>query len=295
MGLGEVCGKCVLVLINTIFMVLGILFLLLGIFFLAAQTVVEKVLPLELKNQFEGLLNSTTNAVNTPQLAEQTTEDFFGLFKDLGIVLLVLGLFMLVLTILGCCGSCCMNRCMIVVYVIVVSAIMIVQAIAIGLFAEGKLDEPIKTRLTDTLVDEYKGNFDLGIESLTINMLQATFGCCGINGGLDFKNASNWNRTEGFKVGNITREITVEVPVTCCRMEGNFPIQFSLVDVECPVKPTANNSYILDGCYDKIQDDLSNEKTIVLGVVGGSLALEFICVLLGICLICADRAKDKGY
>ncbi|ELT94507.1 hypothetical protein CAPTEDRAFT_211131 [Capitella teleta] len=281
-GRWELLCKIVLILVNIIFMNVGLYYVL---------YVQNKFIPLDLQDKIAEFLNATTNTVNATLLAQQTTDELYNL--DLHKLVLVLTIFMCFMCYFGYIGPI-FNSVTLIIYVTMVSAVMITQAVTTGLFATGKLDQLLKTRLTDALVGNYKGNFDLGIESLSMNTVQGYYGCCGVNGWMDFLNATHWNRAEGFKVGNFFHEVASVVPYTCCRFVGKFPVDFSLVDERCPETPTSNNSFIFEGCYDKIREELLEGRTVVLWILEGSLVLEFVCVLAGIYVFRAVRKRKSS-
>ncbi|ELU13433.1 hypothetical protein CAPTEDRAFT_207691 [Capitella teleta] len=136
---------------------------------------------------------------NHIHLIQEEIEGLFQHFNNLDTALLVI---FHVYLFFGMFGFCSRKIAMplLGVYVIILSGLMVVQAVTIGLLTTGKLDELLKTHLTDALVDNYKGNFDLGIESLSMNTLQSQYGCCGVNDWMDYVDASHWNRAEGFKI-----------------------------------------------------------------------------------------------
>ncbi|ELU10257.1 hypothetical protein CAPTEDRAFT_201234 [Capitella teleta] len=248
-----------------------------------------KFLPMDLLGMMNDFIRATTDAPENH--VHRTQEKIAGLFQhfnNLDIALLVI---FNVYCVFGFCGLCIRRIAipMLGVYVTIMSGLIVAQAVTIGLLTTGKLDELLKTHLTKALVDNYKGNFDLGIESLSMNTLQGQYGCCGVNDWMDYVDASHWNRAEGFNVGDVHHEVTSTVPVTCCRFEGEFPKYFSLLDEQCPETPTLYNSFMLDGCYDKIRDTFQDWRTKVLRWLVGLLVSEFLCMLLGIYLLLAWR------
>ena len=75
-------------------------------------------------------------------------------------------------------------------------------------------------------------------------------------------------------------------------MTGEEP--FQPVDPMCVTNPTAQNSYMHQGCFDKINSLLSNEIDVIIGVVVCVAAVELLAVVFAFCL-CRAAGKEQDY
>lgn len=294
MGVGEVCGKCLLVTINILFMLLGLLFFAVGIILTVAADLFKKAATDQLREAFKEILQEAGSSDPDGQI-DSLMEEFFALFKVLGIILLVLGIFMLLVTILGCCGACCMVKALLIIYVVIVALILIAEAVIVGLYISGELDGAIKDGLKSRLRDKYEGPNALdSAESVAVNAIQALVSCCGIDNYEDFNETSNWNRTTAVTGpdNSTTYYVELVIPPTCCKLKNPFPQNpIELEDEKCPTNPTEENSYLYKGCFEAVNNKFEQYKRIMLGIAGGFLGIEAVCIVLAACLLAL--ATDK--
>ena len=68
--------------------------------------------------------------------------------------------------------------------------------------------------------------------------------CCGIDGLGDYDTTKQWDKKVSYTYGAVTYSTDMVAPVTCCRFKGEFPSgDMYLLDLNCPMSPTATNSY----------------------------------------------------
>ncbi|ELU13466.1 hypothetical protein CAPTEDRAFT_216192 [Capitella teleta] len=292
MGFGSCCAKCILIFFNVLFMILAILLITIGAFLLGFQDVIQNNLPINLKDTFEEVLNAITGDKSNAEAAQELVDQFFGLFMSLGVAILMIGLLIFVLTILASCGSCCMVKCMLIGYIVLLVVVILVQAICLGLYGTDKLDAPIKKSSLKSLKEKYEGNKGDNLESIMLNLVQYQFECCGINNVTDFDDVDNWDKSEGYEHNGQTYVVEVELPTTCCKMTGIFPDDVILQDQNCPTAPTSVNSYMATGCYEAVKAEMKTFQVYILGFVGGCIALELLFVLLA-ALILYLQNKQK--
>ncbi|KAJ8308211.1 hypothetical protein KUTeg_013085 [Tegillarca granosa] len=219
---GATFAQIFLVIVNTIFTLLGLALLVVGCL---------------LKFNADFITSKASDLLTEIRLDELNV-DLSSVLNSIALIFIIAGAFILLVGFLGCAGACCKFRPLLVIYAIIVLLLFILQvaAVAVTLTMRSSVDKVLKTALNDTLVKKYKG--DNSTETLSIAFNNMFFKCCGVDDYMDVKLATNWIRNYTVN-GN---SYTLETPIHCCKDLGNeFPPQIPN-DLTCATNPTQANS-----------------------------------------------------
>ncbi|XP_052803805.1 tetraspanin-3-like [Mya arenaria] len=268
MGACTGCGQLVLVLINILFSVVGIALLVVACLVRFGSGVFDSYLE-----------DGYTEFKLAVEIATKGKLDISGLdigdiVGDAAIAFIVIGAFFFVLGIFGCCGAICKAKSLLVIYAVVLGVIFLAEVIFVILLftMKSKIDGWIQGPLEDTLNEKYTGSNGSDPFTLTINFVMREFECCGIKGQGDFNSTTSWRRPDPAMV----------VPYVCC-MDTN--------DTNCVTNPTSNNSYT-EGCYNTVNNWLTDNKNVLIGVGSGVAAVQMLLIICSV-VICCQRRREK--
>ncbi|XP_041372961.1 CD63 antigen-like isoform X2 [Gigantopelta aegis] len=257
------CSKILLIIINIIFMIFGIACLAGGIVLKLGFDVIKEAL-----------------------VAKGSDIDFNLKYagETLGIGMIAFGVFILLVSFLGCAGACCRVRCLLVVYAIIVMVILVAQiavvvlAVIKGSEASDILDKGLKKALDGYHEDPKKKD----PKDKSFDALFSTFSCCGVDNYTDFKSLNtSWDNRNPQK----------KIPVTCCKGVNYEDItNKTFVDhAQCLTTPTKGNAYI-EGCYSSLVDEIKKYKGIAIGV--GIVIFLVEIVVIGMAFFLCSRHDD---
>lgn len=272
---GATFAQIFLVIVNTIFTLLGLALLVVGCL---------------LKFNADFITSKASDLLTEIRLDELNV-DLSSVLNSIALIFIIAGAFILLVGFLGCAGACCKFRPLLVIYAIIVLLLFILQvaAVAVTLTMRSSVDKVLKTALNDTLVKKYKGDNSTETLSIAFNNMFFKFKCCGVDDYMDVKLATNWNRNYTVN-GN---SYTLETPIHCCKDLGNeFPPQMPN-DLTCATNPTQANSNYKTSCYEKMEEFLKLYGTIlvVIGII--VWVVEIICIIFAFC-ICREIGKRSG-
>lgn len=260
LGCGLKTLKYILFIFNLIFVLLGIIVLGLGIW-----------VSIESAYNISGI----TIGLN-PNL------ELMSFLKVAAYILIAVGAIILFLGFFGCCGAIKEVRCMLGMYAASLIILLIIEIVAVYLaFAyKESITAAVKSQLKEQIIASYKGNdvFDDKF-TLAINKIQATTGCCGIDGSEDFAITNAW--LSPYKTN---------YPITCCKFaEGySFPYDVVLMDPDCP--RTGVLSFKNIGCFSTINTELENQS---IAIAASGLILAVIQILGIVFTFCLCRALSR--
>ncbi|XP_033758862.1 tetraspanin-9-like isoform X2 [Pecten maximus] len=245
-------GMLFLIIINIIFMLLGLGLLIPGILVQVNVDIVnDKVMPLLNQLSLGGL--TFGNAAN-----------------GLSVTLIILGAFILLVAALGAFGACCKNRCMLVVYAIIVAVFWIAQIVIVILWfvMRGKLESEAKAQLLSQLQNNYKHD-DLTSHELSTawNYLSIELKCCGVDA---VTSATNDYDGSVWQAGTPTAQI----PKACCGATVSDYTTYS--NAACT--DTVTSGYYATGCYQAVYDKVMTYSNWFIGVGITLLVIEIICM-----------------
>jgi len=274
--------KCVLGIVNGVILLAGLLLAAAGGVLLALSS--NPTLTGTLQDLIKKVIDSLNIIKGTE--TDNPTSQFVELLQPAGIVLLVVGLFILAVSILGYCGLAC-YIVVLKVYVVVLIVILAIEVIAAGLIFSGKFNDQVQTQLVKIITDQYGGIDDMSLYSVIPNILMIQYKCCGVHDHGDFNNTKKWNRTREFEFNGQTRVVDLTTPIACCVTTGTFP-NVKLVDDYCAVNPNNATSNFERGCWSKVSDELSGYRTGIILVTVAVMLAQLAFIIIVIVIICAD-------
>jgi len=185
-------------------------------------------------------------------------------FTSAAIILIVVSVFVVILTFFGCCGAIKESKCMLGTYFTLILAMFVVMIVGAVIGYSQSMDEV--RGAVEKSMDKFKDNVDaegVSKEEKAItnawNTLQEDFTCCGtyFNGTSDVGNS--WVQEGPYPVGDF------KVPKSCC---NRFDTDEAITN--CRKNPyNLPNDEKLEGCFDKFEDLLNDnkDKILIVGVV----------------------------
>lgn len=269
-GCGAKCAKILLVTCNFIFWVAGVALLGLGIW-------------IHVDHGKSHLYNLVTIDTVGPDAVNQFKYFIIGLG---GVTSLV--------ALLGCCGACKENRCMLGTHFAFLLAVFLVFA-ALGILAvtsQATLISDVEDKLQTRLRDRYNQTGQ-GIFTVAIDFIQVERQCCGVRDSSDYLN-SKWSNSSYAKTPDLK-----EVPNTCCVLKNQN-------DTTAFLHPRPKNSQLCQsnsreeggpfrhsqGCMMKIRHWFEQETTILLCASLGVAGLMIFGMLFTVCL-CRNVEEDE--
>ena len=171
------------------------------------------------------------------------------------VTFMILHSFLLALSFLSCCASCCEFRTMLrglcgafIVTIAYLAIILVFFKFILRQLenVEGSLKTSMMTNFW-RLYNEVSGHNMSSEFTFEMNGLQVLNECCGVNSYKDYENATLW------KAGIVGRNNTV--PGTCCKINKLKFLTSNIIEFtvnNCMRIPTAENSYMERGCFTEV-------------------------------------------
>ncbi|XP_050418826.1 tetraspanin-1 [Patella vulgata] len=268
-------GRLLISILSGVFALIGVVLFSLGI--------IMKVKPSLLDSSLQSAQGSLQQAAALASFPVPSTDiNINDLVGKLTIVLIVLGLFFLIVGILGIIGAYCEVRIVLIVYVIVVILLLLSQLLLVIIVFEYRelFDSTLKEHIKEVVKNDYTGINGTSAGSMALNILMISQGCCGIDNYTDFseENAPNWQfRSFKDKDGMQHNLVT---PMVCCKNTSQAPSC-----AETPDATDVNKNNYNKGCYDVIWQIVKDNEAISIGVVVGICALQLLLIIFGIIII----------
>lgn len=183
----------------------------------------------------------------------------------LPVVIIAVGAFLFLVAIVGCCGACKENYCLMITFVIFLSLIVLVEvAAAIAGYV-----------FRDKMTSEFNKDFRQQMENypkqnrtaVILDGMQKSFNCCG---------AANYTDWESIPLDPKGR-----VPDSCCvNITQGCGINFNVKDIHT------------EGCVEKIGTWLRSNMLVVAAAALGIAFVEVLGIVLACCLV---KSIQSGY
>jgi tetraspanin-3 len=284
MGVLNCPCKCVLGIINGVILLAGLALSAAGGVLLAVSS--NPSLAKTLQKLIDDVIKNIKIIPGYDPGENPVTDQFVELIQPAGIVILVVGLFILALSILGYCGLTC-YLVVLKVYVVVLIVILIIEIVVVAVLFSGVFNEQIQTEMQKVIKKHYRGDTDQSLYSVIPNLLQINFHCCGIFNYEDFDNATNWNRTMTIESDGTKYDVTLVTPISCCETTGTFP-NVNLVDDFCAIAPNDTISNWNTGCWNAVSDKISGARTAIILVSSAVMVVQLIFIIIVIVIIAID-------
>ncbi|KAH3700279.1 CD63 antigen-like isoform X1 [Dreissena polymorpha] len=288
MGSITSCGTTLIVLINTLFGLIGLVCLAGGVVVKFKADLIDKAT--------EPIMGLVKGQLKIPEQLGVDIENFkiSEFIGGAATAFILIGSFLLGIVIWAYCGTCCKSQWMLVIYAAMLSAIILgeVAFVVIVTNKRSMIDDGIKSSLKESISDFYEGDKSMSALSLGWNALMALLKCCGVDGATDFRNTSNWEHMLNVSEGQGQVTCRLEAPVLCCADPSGFKTIPNTNNrpagqiAECP------GCDYNQGCYDSIWDLIYQHQKIAIGALAGIGAFQLILLILTICII-KDLSPNK--
>ncbi|TPP66886.1 Tetraspanin [Fasciola gigantica] len=274
----ECASRCLLIVVNTIFVIVAIICCIVGGFLAWNMQVVYTL-----------LRDYIYPSLNGPASSEQTKtaiENMIRMITPFGLAIFIVGIILLVLCCLGLVGACLNSRCLITVYLAIHGVLLIAELLVVIIYLSKPaiITDNAKQLLTDS-VNNYVSINSSDAYSSILTFIMPSLNCCGVLNGSDFDQSTSFQRDYEYN-GN---KFVLKYPIPCCKLDSSRkPID------NCPVDFTAQNSNINQGCWTVMETELNRYGHIVayvcLGVIGGQVLLIIAAMVLA-----CKREKSAQY
>jgi len=209
------------------------------------------------------------------------------LYTSAAYILLVVSVLVVIIAFFGCCGAWKENKCMLGTYFVLILAMFIVMVVGAVLGYSGDLTSIVKTPLKEALAkyDDQPTSQEMTAYKATWNEVQAELRCCGVD------DVSDWSKAEHNFLSDFNK------PAGCCKwdQEGNEITAINDINICRSSGEQANASvptYHFQGCYTLIENTITDNQDIVVGVAIAIVVVMFLNMLFSFAL-CTMVDGDK--
>ncbi|KAF3700615.1 Tetraspanin-1 [Channa argus] len=239
----------------------GMMFVFNGIIFLAGAAILG--VGIWVKVDSSSILSFLGKIPNVPTELSQVL--------NVGYLLIAIGVLLVVIGFLGCCGAIRESRCMLLLFFIIVLLVFIAEvagAIVILVFRPlaNQMFTKIGIAAAQNIHTEYGSNSDV---TGLWNSAMTTMNCCGFNNATDFVD-SPYYKANGD-----------QVPPLCCPGFIN------------PCNITVATNSTITGCFPKIQQLVDNNTVAIVAVALGIAALEVCAMAVSMILFCRIKSMNS--
>lgn len=188
---------------------------------------------------------------------------------NVGYLLIALGLLLLVIGFLGCCGAIKESKCMLLLFFIIILLVFLAEvagAIVILVFRPlaDELFSKAGMAAVKNIKKDYGANEDItGLWDSTMTGLK----CCGFYNASDFVGSPFYNNEGG------------KFPPQCCMG----------ITVPCNLTQT-EGSMAVTGCFQKVKDLVDDNTVVIVAVALGIAALEICAMVVAMTLYCRVKS-----
>ncbi|XP_067650207.1 leukocyte surface antigen CD53-like [Haliotis asinina] len=267
----SIIGRILIGLLSLVFTIIGLAIFAAGVMVKVQSPYLDSLLD-NAKKAAEEQANTATGSTTT--FPEINLNELLG---GLAIAFIVLGLVMMVIGIFGLVGACCMVKCVVICYLVIVALLFVSQLtlVLILVLNRGLIVDRPRNTLKATLQQEFQGVDGQDVTSLAFNVLMVQLECCGIDNSNDFDGAMKWQAKYG-----LGSTYLYKAPVACCKA-GQYT--GPTTGDACAKVPTESNSNFNKGCYDSILDFVLKGSTFIIFAcvdVGGLFLLTFFSAVM---------------
>lgn len=278
-GCGANCAKIILIIVNIIFFLAGVAVLAVGIWLLVDQGVLKVV-----------------NFI---------VPDNSSLFRAAAILLIVLGVFVLLVSILGFVGACIEHRTVLAVYIVLVTIVLAGQ-VACGIVAIVYKDE-IRQRVDTSLIKSvrkvtnwvsknryYKyqtarGKCEASSDGAVWDYVQVKFNCCGVYNApySGYADSKLYQFCEPLNLIN-------SFPVTCCEQKNELDLSDLKTNDQQELKKSFDcTQYKTQGCSNAVVEWIEKYAPVIIGMGIGVGMFELFVIVFALCLCQHVTYKDE--
>ncbi|XP_053408373.1 tetraspanin-4-like [Mercenaria mercenaria] len=283
MGCCSALAKVFLVAVNIFFLVIGLAFFALGLFVRFGSSVINDYVDSAKKS-----IEDSVSGISTFGTIDLSSFDVTEMLRGVALGLIFTGLFLAIITFLGCCGGCCNVKCMLITYIVICCVLLVGQAVVVGILygSPDTIHDSAKKPLKDKIQSDYAGLNGTDIISVGWNVVMIKVKCCGVNNYDDFTGAANWI----YDYTSLSPPVTLKTPLACCMTLPDSD-DFTCASI---TGATDSNNYQSTGCYDKIWDDTLGNLSIAVGALAGICLMQLLLVMFALVILCSGgKNKDN--
>ncbi|XP_078325696.1 tetraspanin-18-like [Crassostrea virginica] len=246
---GACCAKLILGILNTLFLLVGLALIAVGSLVVVGADFLASVLKA---------------FADIPVIANVITSAAW--------ILIGLGIFLVLMGVLGGCGACCSIKTFLIAYVVVIVVLMLVEITFVALL----FSDTLKNLLSDPVtkeINKYKDildsshNFVTDPQSRAMDLLFINLKCCG------------WNDYHDLP----------SVPRTCCSTFSKAILDSGDSTVINRLTCTAtDSSFYNKGCYKAVMDLIDDNKPMAVGILVGIFLFQILCIVFAIWIVKAN-------
>lgn len=196
------------------------------------------------------------------------------LYSSAAYILIAFSVIAVLISFFGCCGAVKENRCMLGTYFTIILALFVAMLVGAIIGYSGNYEDQIKNPLKETLklYDEDKTDAGNAAFRNAFDEIQKELRCCGIDSVKDWQTPSN---THNFP-DNFNK------PVGCCmvkRPNGEAISEEEQRTCRSDNGDSGSEKYYFKGCYTAIKDQVSDQRSLVVGLAIGVVVVMFLNML----------------
>ena len=278
MGFITGIGRCIVTLLNILFVIISLLLITLGI-------IAYKASDIELIADMEETIKTALKALATDTGSSNDGIQGFSiseLLDGIGMAFIISGCLLLFLSFCGCCGACYKFRTLIFIYSLITGVLLITEIIVVILMyaVPSTIQGNIKNALLNSL-KEYKGIGNPEINTLGWMFVMNEMKCCGVDGYTDFLTyAKNWDRTPG----SVSPEI--DAPLVCCKTAPT--------DTNATCARISTLDINEESCFDVVWNKMLGNPVYAGVGFGSCFTLQLLLVIFAVLLYIDMGKKDNG-
>nr|XP_022328186.1 tetraspanin-9-like [Crassostrea virginica] len=245
---GACCAKLILGILNTLFLLVGLALIAVGSLVLVGADFLASVLKA---------------FADIPVIANVITSAAW--------ILIGLGIFLVLMGVLGGCGACCSIKTFLIAYVVIIVVLMLVEITFVALL----FSDTLKNLLSDPMTKEIKKyqdilvgtNFNTDPQSRAMDLLFINLKCCG------------WNDYHDLP----------SVPKTCCSAFSKDILDSADPSIITTLTCSATDPTFYDkGCYKAVMDLIDDNKPMAVGILVGIFLFQILCIVFAIWIVKAN-------
>ncbi|XP_062422291.1 tetraspanin 35 [Pungitius pungitius] len=190
-----------------------------------------------------------------------------GQVLNVGYLLIAIGVLLLVIGFLGCCGAVRESTCMLLLFFVIVLVVFIAEvAGAVVILVFRPLADELLTKLGKAAVESIKKDYGENADVTGLwNTTMTSLHCCGFYNSSDFVDSPYYEHHGSL------------YPPQCCAVTESACVQTAAT---------------ITGCFPKIKKLFEENTVVIVGVALGIAALEICAMAVSMILYC--RIKSKG-
>ncbi|XP_025105044.1 leukocyte surface antigen CD53-like isoform X2 [Pomacea canaliculata] len=210
--------------------------------------------------------SSDKSDFNIPNIAQVSQLPFLG---EVGYALIIFGAILFFVSFTACCGACCNYRVLLYIFIVVLTILVIAQAVVFALIMTK--DSVFNKKIEDTIGDKVKSDFQANgqdVFSFSINLLNYLLDCCGIRGQIDFSS----------------------LPPTCC-LKSIIDGSDNARKNACVRSSAPPADYNTVGCYETLLSKITDKVIAASVIMGFILLLQVVEIMLAIVIIKINKVS----